>query len=86
MEIFFTGQFERAYEKLTKTEKQSMRKALSLLGDDPQYPGLHIKKMEGRKNIWEARVSKRIRMTIEMSGEITLMRNVGEHDKVLKRA
>ena len=85
MEIIFTEQFEQAYEKLTNAEKRSVRKALSLLGDNPNHPGLRVKKMEGRKNIWEARPSRRLRMTFENTGEIIFMRNVGEHDKVLKR-
>ena len=85
MGILFTEQFEQAYEKLTNAEKRSVRKALTLLGDNPKHPGLRVKKMEGRKNIWEARSSKRLRMTFEMVGEIIFMRNVGEHDKVLKK-
>ena len=85
MEIVFTEQFEQAYEKLAKAEKRSVRKALTLLGDNPKYPSLHVKKMEGSKNIWEARPSKRLRMTFEMAEEVIVMRNVGEHDKVLKR-
>ena len=85
MEVLFTEQFEQAYETLTSAEKRSVRKALALLGDNPKHPGLHVKKMEGRKNIWEARPSKRLRMTLEMAGETIFMRNVGEHDKVLKR-
>ena len=85
MEILFTEQFEQAYEKLTKAEKRGVRKALTLLGDNPKYPGLRVKKMEGRKSTWEARPSKRWRMTFEMAGEIIVMRNVGEHDKVLKK-
>ncbi|MBN2463752.1 MAG: hypothetical protein JXB43_09180 [Dehalococcoidia bacterium] len=85
MDILFTEQFEQAYEKLTKAEKRSVRKAITLLGDNPKYPGLRVKKMEGRQNIWEARPSKRLRMTFEIIGETIFMRNVGEHDKVLKR-
>ena len=85
MEILFTEQFEQAYEKLTNAEKRSVSKALTLLGDNPKYPSLRVKKMEGKQNIWEARPSKRLRMTFEMVGEIISMRNVGEHDKVLKR-
>lgn len=85
MEILFTEQFEQAYEKLTKAEKRSVRKALALLGSDPKYPSLCVKKMEGRQNTWEARPSKRLRMTFEMAGETIVLRNVGEHDKVLKR-
>ncbi len=85
MEILFTEQFEQAYTKLTKAEKRSVRKGLALLGDNPRHPGLRVKKMEGSKNIWEARVSKRLRMTFGMSGESIVMRNVGAHDKGLKR-
>jgi mRNA-degrading endonuclease RelE of RelBE toxin-antitoxin system len=85
VEILFTEQFEQAYEKLTNAEKRSVRKALTLLGDNPKYPSLRVKKMEGGKDIWEARPSKRLRMTFEMDGETIAMRNVGEHDKVLKK-
>ena len=85
MKVVFTEQFEQAYEKLTSAEKRSVRKALSLLGDNPKYPGLRVKKMEGKQNVWEARPSKRLRMTFEMVGETIVMRNVGEHDKVLRR-
>ena len=85
MEILFTEQFEQAYQKLTNAEKRSVRKALTLLSDNPNHPSLRVKKLEGGKNIWEARPSRRLRMTFEMAGEIIFMRNVGEHDKVLKR-
>jgi mRNA-degrading endonuclease RelE of RelBE toxin-antitoxin system len=83
--LLFTEQFEQAYEKLTQAEKRSVRKALTLLGDNPKHPSLHVKKMEGGRNIWEARPSQRLRMTFEMAGATIFMRNVGEHDTVLRR-
>ncbi|MFQ5825919.1 MAG: hypothetical protein ACE5IA_01050 [Dehalococcoidia bacterium] len=85
MEVLLTEQFERAYDKLTMAEKRSVHKALALLGDNPRHPSLRVKKMEGRRNIWEARPSKRLRMTFELTGDTAIMRNVGEHDRVLKR-
>ena len=85
MEILFTDRFEEAYEKLTKAEKHNVRKAITLLGDNPKHPGLRVKKMEGGRDIWEARASIRIRITFEMAGETIVMRNVGEHDRVLNR-
>jgi mRNA-degrading endonuclease RelE of RelBE toxin-antitoxin system len=85
VKIVFTEQFEQAYEKLTGVEKRSVRKCLVLLSDNPKYPSLRVKKMEGTKGIWEGRASKRLRMTFEMSGGMMVMRNVGEHDRVLKR-
>ncbi len=85
MEVFLTGQFEQAYAKLTDAERRNVRKALSLLGENLRHPSLHVKKMEGRQNVWEARPSKRLRMTFELKEGIIIVRNVGEHDKVLKK-
>jgi mRNA-degrading endonuclease RelE of RelBE toxin-antitoxin system len=85
VEVFLTEQFEQAYDKLTDAERRSVRKALGLLGENLRYPGLHVKKMEGRQNVWEARPSKRLRMTFELKEGIIIVRNVGEHDKVLRK-
>jgi mRNA-degrading endonuclease RelE of RelBE toxin-antitoxin system len=85
VKVVFTELFEQAYEKLASAEKRSVREALALSGDNPKYPSLRVKKMEGKQHIWEARPSKRLRMTFEMVGETIVMRNVGQHDKVLKR-
>ncbi|MFH1087222.1 MAG: hypothetical protein V1737_01385 [Chloroflexota bacterium] len=85
MQVLFTEQFEEALAKLTPAEKRSVQKALALLGDNPRYPGLRVKKMEGRAEVWETRPSRRLRMTFEMAGETLTMRNVGEHDRVLRR-
>ena len=85
MEVFLTEQFEQAYTKLTDAERRSVSKALSLLGENLRHPSLHVKKMEGRQNVWEARPSKRLRMTFELKEGIIIVRNVGEHDRVLKK-
>lgn len=85
MEIILTEQFQQAYKSLALGEKRAVQKALAMLREDSRYPGLRVKKMHGPQDIWEARASKRVRMTFEMSGETLVMRNVGEHGKVLKR-
>jgi len=85
MEVFLTEQFEQAYQKLSDAERRSVRKALSLLGENLRYPSLRVNKMEGRRNIWEARPSRRMRMTFEVAEGTIVMRNVGEHDKVLQK-
>jgi len=81
--IRLTGRFERSFARLTKTEMKTVWKAVELLADNPRHPGLQVKKMKG-KDIWEARVSARLRMTFDVVGDIIYMRHVGEHDKVLK--
>ncbi len=83
MVIRLTGRFERSFARLTKTEMKTVWKAVELLADNPRHPGLQVKKMKG-KDIWEARVSARLRMTFDVVGDIIYMRHVGEHDKVLK--
>ena len=85
MDILLTEQFERAYGKLAEAAKGRVRKALTLLGNNPRYPGLRVKKMQGTQNIWEARPSRRLRMTFEIRGEPIILHNVGEHDEALKR-
>ncbi len=85
MEILFTEQFEQAYNRLARDKKESIQKALSLLSVNPRYPSLHVKKLEGKGSIREARPSKRLRMTFEMTGNTITMRNVGEHDRVLRK-
>ena len=76
MEVLFTEQFEQAYERLTTAEKRSVRKALTLLGANSKHPSLRVRKMQGGRDIWEARVSMRLRVTFEMDGETIFMRNV----------
>ena len=85
MKVVFTEQFEQAYEKLAAAEKRSVGRALARLGDNPKHPGLRVKKLEGKQGVWEARPSKRLRMTFQMVGETIVVRNVGEHDSVLRR-
>jgi mRNA-degrading endonuclease RelE of RelBE toxin-antitoxin system len=84
MRIRFTEQFESAYKGLTTDEKRLVYKAIKLMVEDPKYPSLRVKKMRTGSNIWEARASIKIRLTFEMTRDLILLRNVGEHDKVLK--
>jgi len=53
--------------------------------ENPGYPGLRVKKLKGTNDIWEARVSKRLRITFNMTVDTITILNVGEHDKVLKK-
>jgi len=83
VEILFTDQFDQAYDKLPSESKARVQKAILMLGENPRYPGLQVKKMKG-KDIWEARASKDLRLSFNMSGEELTLRNVGHHDDVLK--
>ena len=85
MKITRTARFKRAWQELTEEEKELGRKALKNLATDLRYPALKVKKMQGVERIWEARVSRSLRMTFEIEGNRIIMRNIGRHDETLER-
>jgi mRNA interferase RelE/StbE len=83
MRIEYTERFRRAYRALQGDDVRLVEKALRQLIADPRYPGLRVKKMQGRQDVWEARASESLRLTFEMHGDVLLLRNVGAHDDTL---
>lgn len=45
--------------------------------------GRNLKKVKSRKNTREKRIEKGVRSTFEVEDRTCILRNVGEHDKVL---
>ncbi len=85
MKITRTERFKKAWRRLSEGDKALARKALKNLERDLGYPGLKTKKMEGTKDIWEARVSRSSRMTFNVEGGEIILRNIGRHDETLER-
>ena len=85
MKITRTARFKKAWKELTEEEKDLARKALRNLGTDLMYPALRVKKMQGVEHIWEARVSRSLRMTFQIEGDAIVLRNIGRHDETLER-
>lgn len=85
MRIARTERFKAAYMELTPSNRQQAWKAIRLLRENPCHPGLRVKKIKGTEGIWEARVSRSIRMTFEVHGDLIILRNIGEHDKTFAR-
>jgi mRNA interferase RelE/StbE len=85
VKISRTARFKRAWQELTGEEKELGRKALSNLATDLRYPALRVKKIQGTENIWEARVSRSLRATFELEGDMIILRNIGRHDETLER-
>jgi mRNA-degrading endonuclease RelE of RelBE toxin-antitoxin system len=85
MPIVITERFAAAYAKLPDDVQKKVDKALRLLDEDFRHPGLRARHIEGAEGIYEARVDRRHRMTYHRVGDRLVMRNVGEHDKTLKR-
>jgi hypothetical protein len=86
MEFQRTGQFRRAYRRLSRQDQNRVEAVLIRFAENPLHPGLNVEKITG--NIWSFRVSRRVRCTFEWEGsmegllraEIILLRNVGGHE------
>jgi len=85
VKITRTARFKKAWQELTQEEKALGRKALRNLATDVRYPALRVKKMQGTEHIWEARVSRSLRMTFEIAGNTIILRNIGRHDETLEQ-
>lgn len=49
------------------------------------HPGLGVKRIQGTDGIWEARASRSLRLTFEISADLIILRNVGSHNETLGR-
>jgi mRNA-degrading endonuclease YafQ of YafQ-DinJ toxin-antitoxin module len=80
--------FKRAFRSLPKEAQSKTVRALRLLAEDPFYPSLVVKKIQGFADVWEARVDIKYRMTFqyEKQGDeaVCILRNVDNHDECLK--
>ena len=85
MKITRTARFKKVWQELTEEEKELGRKALRKLATDLRYPALRVKKIQGTGNIWEARVSRSLRVTFEFERDTIILRNIGRHDETLER-
>ena len=85
MRISRTARFKKAWQELTQEEKELGRKALRNLATDLGHPALRVRKMQGTGRIWEARVTRSLRVTFELKGDTLVLRNIGRHDETLER-
>ena len=85
MRVARTESFKRAYRKLSRENRDRASKDIRQLVEDPRHPGLRVRRIEGTRNVWEARVSRSWRLTFKAQGDTYLLRNIGEHNKVLKK-
>jgi mRNA interferase RelE/StbE len=87
MRIRFTKTFRKRYKKLTAQQTKVVNKAIRLLGQNPTHPSLRSKKIQGTSGeIFECSPNMSIRLTYHYEKPDTIvLRNVGEHDDVLKK-
>jgi len=73
-------QFKKSYKGLPAEIRERVAKTLLLFAEDPHYPSLGNKRMEGAGNICELRVTQNYRITYEKIPGGIFLRRVGTHD------
>ena len=84
MALIITNRFKKAYQQLPLEVQNKVRKAIRLLDEDPRYPSLRIKPIQGTDKIYEGRIDRKYRFSFEFDGDDKILRNVDNHDDCLK--
>lgn len=85
MRIYYSDKFINSVKKLPDEIKKALKKKLDIMLENPQHPSLRTKKIQGQKDIFEASVTMEIRITWQYIDGGIYLRNIGEHDKTLKK-
>jgi len=82
------NRFKKAFQRLPASVQEKALKAFYLLAEDPRHPSLHVKKIQGASDIWEARVDLQYRFTFHfetLDGQTVLVfRTIDNHDECLR--
>lgn len=79
MTLRYYASFERDYRDLPEDIQRRVDDAILLFEQNPRHPSLRIKKMKGKTNVWEGRVSRNYRFTFEWENDVVTFRRVGTH-------
>lgn len=80
----FTKTFEKSLKKLSPKEQKAVAQKLQLLIQNPFYPSLRTKKVQGIENIFEMSVNMNIRILWQYDNDIIiLLLYVGHHKDIL---
>ncbi len=84
MKVLAYESFRAFYRKLPAPIQRKVDKQLRLLSENPRHPSIQLKKIRGTADLWEARVDRQYRLSLEMKGDTVYLRVVGNHDEVLR--
>ena len=81
----YTKEFEKDLKKLSPKEQNMVMVKLKLLVQEPFYPSLRTKKVQGLDNVFEMSVNMDIRILWKYEeGIIILLLDVGHHKDILR--
>lgn len=80
----YTKVFEKDLKSLSSKEQKAIAQKLKILAENPFYPSLHTKKVQGLDNVFEMSVNMDIRILWKYeNGVIILLLDVGHHKDIL---
>lgn len=76
------SRFKRAFNRLDAGLQEKVGDTFKDLRKNPIPPSRRVKKLQGYRNpdIWEARVTRIVRLTFTLKRGIATLRNVGPHE------
>lgn len=77
--------FKRSYKKLDPEKQEQIKAAIIRMAASLSHPSLRIKRIKGTSGIREASPTMGLRITFQLSDDLIILRNCGEHDKTLKK-
>lgn len=79
--ITYTKRFLKNFKRLSAAEKAQLKKKLELLMQDPLYPSLRTKRIQGTASLFEFSVNMDVRVIWEYEGDtLILLLDIGHHD------
>ena len=80
----YTKVFEKDLKSLSSKEQKTVAQKLKILAENPFYPSLRTKKVQGLDNVFEMSVNMDIRILWKYEdGIIILLLDVGHHKDIL---
>ena len=80
----YTKEFEKSLKSLSQQEQKLVFNKLKIFIQNPFYPSLRTKKVQGLDNVFEMSVNMNIRILWKYeNGVIILLLDVGHHKKIL---
>lgn len=80
----YTKVFEKDLKSLSAKEQKAVAQKLKILAENPFYPSLRTKKVQGLNNVFEMSVNTDIRILWKYEdGIIILLLDVGHHKDIL---
>ncbi len=80
----YTKEFEKNLKVLTRQEQKLVANKLKVFSQNPFYPSLRTKKVQGIDNVFEMSVNMDIRIVWKYDcGIVILLLDVGHHKNIL---